>query len=329
MKKKFIKAVAGCNTLLVLGMAMLVSSCCCESTIFDDLNKCGKVTLHFRYVRLAHDEYSSQVSLMRHFIFDSHGIFVREERQNMASPQTLRINNLPGGKYTIITVGNATPLATFLNKLTPQHSKLNDFHLALNAQADNTSFDQSEQLFWNYREFTYNPAIEQHYECDLANIHCHLIFEISWQSVPPHAGNYRIELSNLTQGYSLAPNNSLLAIEVNRKLGITHLFPNHAENTITISKNISLFDHRLNGEIISLRYRNNRIPTFRVMYGNEAITKPLDLSKPFKEWGWKPDSRAEQIYRLQIRINDNGSVTVRPWAEGSIEDWQPGGVVMS
>lgn len=311
--------------LACLLMAMTAVGC---RPFFDDLSKCSETTLEYRYIRAQEDEYSTEVQQMRHFLFNTAGEYIRELKQNEVTPQELRISGLTPGSYTVVTVGNSTPEGTMLTELEAGKSHMSDFTLRLKARYNEQAYSGAEQLFWNSKTFEVKEAEKQRYICDLANIHCHLFYEVTWQSAPPEAGKYRIELTGLTEQYSLDPAQSNLSIEVNPRKEVVHQFPLHADGITKLCQDVTLFNHTLEGEIISLRYRNDRIPTFQVMYGNKAITKKMDLSQAFKAFGWIPDRRAEQIYRLQLRINDDGSVGVRPWIEGTVEDWQPGGVIL-
>lgn len=314
--------------LLFVVVTLGNSSCCEKCTLFDNLEDCHNVELIYRYIPVEEDEYESNISSLKHFLFDSKGLFIKEIPQNKEHPQRLFLSGLPFGHYTMLTIGNYTPSLTFLSSLTPLKSSLQKITLQLQKRFNEKAFAPSEELFWNFREFEVKQSSPQSYICDLANIHCHLIFQVSWQSAPPAAGKYRIELTNLSKGYNLDPAKSNLKLIVNPSKEIIHTFPLHSPETTAIYQDISLFNHQLEGEIISLRYQNDRIPIFQIKKEGRPITKPLPFVLPFRQFNWYPDNRAEQIYRVQIRINDDGSVTIHPWYDGSIEDWQAGGTVM-
>lgn len=312
---------------LLAGLLVAMTAVGCRP-FFDDLSKCSETTLVYRYIRAEEDEYGTEVQKMRHFLFDSKGVFLKELQQSEVKPQELRISGLEPGNYTVVTVGNSTPDGTMLSTLEVGKSHMSDFILRLKSRYNEQAYAGAEQLFWNAKSFEVKATEKRNYICDLANIHCHLQYEIIWQSTPPEPGKYRVELTGLTEQYSLDPAQSNLSIEVNKGKNVVHQFPLHADGITKQCQDVTLFNHTLEGEIISLRYRNDRIPTLQVMYGDKEITKKLDLSQAFKSFGWIPDRRAEQIYRIQLRINDDGSVSARPRIEGSVEDWQPGGVIL-
>lgn len=309
-------------------MVMGFCSCCDNCSFYDDLSECHNVDLYYRYIPIDKDEYESNVSSLRHFLFDEKGLFVKEIPQSKEHPQKLHLSGLPIGHYTMLTLGNITESKTFFTSFLVKKSTLEEAILQLQKRFDQEAFSSSEELFWNFKKFEVKQAPDQSYICDLANIHCHLIYQVSWQSVPPEEGTYRVELSNLSQGYSLDPMKSGLSLSIDRGQGVIHQFPQHSEGKITIAQDVLLMNHELNSSFISLRYLNNRIPSFQIKKGEKSITKPLDLSLAFEQFNWYPDRRAEQIYRIQIRINDDGTVLIRPWVTGSVEDWQSGGTII-
>lgn len=315
-----------CIVILLTLVVALLSGCC--TPFYDDLSECQEVTLEYRYIPVAEDQYPQYILGLRHFLFDEEGIFMSELPQRSSSPQKLHIKGLSKGHYTVITVGNSTEENTFLTPLVTKETSLADFILQFKRRASfEEAYANAEELFWNTKSFDITGKGAQHFLCDLANIHCHLFFQVSWQSVPPSGGKYQIELSNLSERYTLDPAKSTLSIEVNPSLQVVHSFPLHEEKTHWIFQEVALFNHLLTGEFISLRYKNDRIPYIQVKKDGEAITKRLDLAKAFETFGWIPDRRPVQIYRIQIRINNDGTVTIRPWYDGSIEDWQAGGTV--
>lgn len=288
---------------------------------------CSKVTLEYRYVRHNVDEYTTEVQHMRHFLYDAQGALLREIPQSISTPQTLSLSGLPQGRYTILTVGNASEEHTLLKPLV-RGSNLSDMTLTLRKLADGRFASQGDQLFWNYKTIDIQSVANDHYICDLANIHTHLYYNVIWESVPPYAEGYTVRLSGLTEQYSLDPVKADLHLLVNNDMQVTHDFPLHAHQLIQLEEHPKLFNHTLEGSFISLRYRNDRIPTIQVWHGDQAITKPIDLTRAFRSFGWNPDQSHEQIYRILIRINEDGSVTVFPYLNGTIVDWVPGGTVV-
>lgn len=318
------------NCLLLL---LLVSSCDVDG---DSDICCDDVVLTYRYVRQERDEYKQFVRTMRHFLFDERGRFIREVAFNAKTPQQLRLLKLPVGNYTIVTVGNATEGTSSLSALSSQ-SSLHDFKLSVIKQFDAGSLGKGDELFWSTRTFVSERNKRHRYICDLSNIHCHLFVKISWKKKPPYTGNkYMMQLEGVTTRNTLDPtrthitkiisSNSVSGSESTDKR-VVQTFPglDGAFGTYRIAE--QLYGVRLYGEFVSLRYTNKHIPTFRLYYGDKAVTKPIDLSRAFAAWNWRPDEQPEQIYRIEMEILDDETVVVNQWAQTSVKDWEDGGTV--
>lgn len=311
----------------VLGSFLFLFTSC--QNVLSDEDCCPEATIHYRYVRYTEDEYKTFVHSMRHFLFNAEGIYEREIPSNPKDPQNLRLIGTEDTKYTIVTVGNLgdDPLGknAIITTLKPHETTLKDFRLWLYETKDYRR--NTEELFWNFKEIELKETNPPHYICDLANIHCHLFFQVTWVDAPAYDGTYRVDLTGLTESYSLDPKQSPLSLEIYKPNNVVHNFPLHEPALTNHRQEVKLFNHTLSGEFITLRYRADRIPTIQVFYGDEEITMPIDLSKAFAQWGWNPDTRAEQIYRIEIVIKDKNNVTLRPWFDATINDWVNGGSI--
>lgn len=332
---KRIRNVLVCCFVLISVLLLLTFFWGCSLDDDRDLC-CEEVVLDYRYVRQEGDEYKTFVEAMRHFLFDEQGKFLREIPFNPAVPQYVKLLKLPIGTYTVVTIGNATTSHTRLPDPVVGEARLDDFRLAIaNAQTDG-SFANSDQLFWSTRTFVSEKNKRHHYICDLSNIHCHLVVRVFWHVLPTHDGTYTMQLEGLPLGYHLHPTQARPMIirdtdpqpdlypTQNR---VIHTFPAMSRGFGKYRIEVPLYNLELQGEFITLRYTNGRIPTFRLFFGSEAITKPIDLSRAFASWGWRPDEHAEQIYRIEMEILADGTVIVNQWADASVVDWIDGGVV--
>lgn len=312
-------------SFVILIVAVMTGILSCTTEDQRDLC-CSKVTLEYRYVRHASDDYPTEVDHMRHFLFDAKGQLIREIPQSKITPQRLSLAGLQPGSYTVLTVGNSTDSHTKLSSPS-EVTSLTEMILSLSGKEKEIAVP-ADQLFWNYKSIDIKIGKRHHYICDLANIHCHLFYKIIWQSVPPYADGYTVRLSGLTKEYTLDPGASDLHLTINPSLGVSHDFPHHGGQFTEMEDQPKLLNHTLEGQFTSLRYRNDRIPTIRLWHGDEPITGPLDLTRAFASFGWIPDERPEQIYRILIRINDDGSITIFPFFDASVTDWIPGGTVI-
>lgn len=147
---------------------------------------------------------------------------------------------------------------------------------------------------------------------------------VSWQNIPPGEGEYDIELSNVSTEYSLNPDK---AYSLTIKDGVKHDFPAFTKLTGTHCNRVGLFDLSLETEFRTFRYFRDRMPAITVLYKGKAITNTLDLGRAFKEWGYDVENRPEQIYNIRITILKDGSAVLSQWFDGSVEDWEDGGIV--
>lgn len=316
--------------LLIMLVARLFSSCSVDD--YRDMS-CESVRLDYRYVRQDFDEYEGHVRHLRHFLFDQQGNFIREEMQDPASSQTLRLRQLPWGEYTMLTVGNATDNT----QLTPQTVNLQAMLLSLPDVQPDGSRANGDQLFWNACEFVAEKNKERRYVCDLSNIHCHLFVRVFWNNRPPRNGTYTMQLEGVPVENTLDPRREHQRVIIFDNEGVkgntstqnraVHSFPGLIGELGTHIVQAPLYNFELQGEFITLRYTNSHIPVFRLYFGPEAITKPIDLAKAFAAWGWRPDQHLEQVYRIQMEIFDDGKVVVEQWADTAVLDWVNGGQI--
>lgn len=284
---------------------------------------CGLTILNYRYVRHTKDEYKEFVQQMRHFLFDKNGIYVREVKQSESNPQKLVLKNIKPGDYTMLTVGNMTPNHTALSALVEGNTTLSDMELTL-AKELSSPYPNGDQLFWNTRHFNASNLKRQEYMCDLANIHCHLFVRVSWEDLPEQEGDYTMLINNVEQKYYLNPTRQD-SIKITNE--VTHTFPRHANELVTHSIVVPMKGLELNGEFITLRYKDDKIPLFQLFKDGTAITKVIDLAPIFQTWGWFPNKHPEQIYKIHIQVKKSGGVVIRQEIDGSVIDWEDGGSI--
>lgn len=301
---------------------------------------CEEVVLDYRYVRSYVDDYLRHIFTERHFLFDSQGLFIREVSSLSTNRQHVVLRSLPVGTYTMLTVGNVTPGTTFLTSLVPEESRLSDVRLALlKKHSSGSCFTNTDELFWNERRFSTSSRAKHRYICDMANIHCHLSLMIEWEIAPPSGSPlFGVELTNLTPGYALRTDaDRMLVVRGTPSPGadrhepsldyIVHDFP-HSESPadVVVRSDAELRSGILFVDLTTLRYLDDRIPIVQIIHdGKKLFNKPIDLTPMFHDWGWFPNRHAEQIYRVNLRIFEDGRVEVRPWAMTEVLDWENGG----
>ena len=314
---------------LAIATVLLLMMSGCTDFLQDDRDICcvdckSNITLQYRYIREKKDEFGAFVHKMNHYLFDEAGVFMTELPSNPASPQELHLPVLEKGKYQVLTIGNMGTSVALLPALKKGVTKLSDLTLSLTGD-DSAPRGNVDELFWN------TQAVEvaegqcgQIYLCDMANIHCHLEIYVVWKKTPPYDGDYTFRLSNLSGEYRLDPSRDY-GLEVID--GVTHRFPAYTDKKAVHEKTERLFNLSLKTEMITLRYYDDRMPILQIFHGDKAVSRPLDLTTAFREWGWRVSARPEQIYKIQATIFDDGSVVLEPWVEGTVLDWIDGGTV--
>lgn len=321
--------------ILTAGILLLLIMPGCSTDDDRDLC-CEEVVLTYRYIRQDRDEYKEFVREMRHFLFGENGLFIRELPSDPILPQRLSLTKLPQGRYTVVTVGNATEGSSLLSTLVAESTHLRDFKLSVVKQFGSEILDNGDELFWNVRSFVAERNKQYRHVCDLSNIHCHLYVKIRWNKRPPFSGNkYTMQLEGVPVRNTLDPEktHTFRIIRPSDVPGtestehrVVHTFSG-LDSIATHGIANDLYGITLYGEFVTLRYTNMHIPTFRLYYGNQSVSKPINLSNVFSRWGWRPDEHPEQIYRIDMEIFDNGTVVVNQWAQTSVKDWEDGGTV--
>ena len=327
----------GVTAMLLLSILGLTS---CDMDDPQDLC-CKRVDLIYRYVPSPSlgDQYQQEIrGGMRHFLYSSDSIYLREVYAQRDNPQYVRLSNLIPGAYMMLTVANSSPAGTQLDHLAPG-STLREAQLRLAKALEQTAglYQNSEELFYNLRSFRTNGDTPIRYYCDLSNVHCHLQVQVEWEDKPKYlSGAYELRASRIAAAYNLgrwygdpiviARGNGHTPTE-STLTDVVHHFPTELGEMITHHQERQLFDLKLYYDLISLRYRDDAIPVLRLYYQGEPVTTEIDLSKAFKEWRWYPDLIPAQIFRIKILIHPDGSVTVSQWVSANVLDWVDGGTL--
>lgn len=332
-----IKRSLWCLVALVVIPLWLFTSCslqdvrdaCCEGVI-----------LRYRYISDDKDLYKQMIQTEQHYLFDDKGTFMYEVPVDSARRTEVRLRNLKEGTYTMLTIGNRTEGYTSMDALKPGVTQLKDVTLALlHRTEDNAAYTNAEELFWNLRTFKVQPNKNHTYLCDMANLHCHLHIKIGWEGdLPAGSDRYTVELSKLVPQYRLEINPAYtLQVMGSVPEGADRNEPTHdysvhhypyspkPHDAVVRSEN-TLRGRELFYEVRTLRYLDEAIPTLQLWHdGARLFNRPIDLDPIFKDWGWYPNLNPEQEYRIELLIQDNGLVTVKPWVTSSVLDWEDGG----
>lgn len=298
---------------------------------------CNNTLLRYRYVQSFDDEYTSYIYSTRHFLFDEKGTFMRELEPEVYNKQLVRIPNLLNKhKYTVITLANLGTVNEKITDLVKNSTKLNDFKL----EVDNLikgNYSNIDRIFWNEKSFEADYTRSREIVCDIANIHCQLDVRIRWNKLPPFPGDYQLYLENAAIEYNLNPAKThSIELKVGRRSNldnvepldkVVHTFPFITDKRGSYMLPVTLNNLQLIGEFVTLRFADNCIPTLRVKHNETDVMKPIDLSKAFMNWGWRPTEQPEQKYRIDLEIFEDGKVVVKQWAKAEVLDWINGGAI--
>lgn len=80
----------------------------------------------------------------------------------------------------------------------------------------------------------------------------------------------------------------------------------------------------VNGEIRTARLRDADHPLFSLLRDREVLIRDIDLSRYFRDMGYRLDTNLLQDFGLLMEVAADGSVTVRPLGNS---DWIDGGTV--
>lgn len=330
------------SVLPAVSIIALLTGC----TLKDDRDLCcpDQLTMYYTYRPLGAEAFSENIFSLRHFLFNGEGILIGEiPPGNNLQHQPLSLNQ---GEYTLITLGNYTDRSAHDHGDMGHQSQFTLIHTArYDGSYENTPdddpeeyprlretlpFRNSDELFWGIKRFTVNAEglgadimegrsgeASNRLVTRMNNIHCHLNIMVDWSNMPPHIGDYEMELDGVASRYSLNPQNTSTTpggfiVPEGKRLASYRL-------------KVPLRSQTLKAEFVTLRFTNTIIPTLRVYFGNTQVSPDIDLGKAFRSWGWRPSDTHIQEYKILVRITGDGSAEVFPKIEASVDDWINGG----
>lgn len=301
----------------------------CSCSLDDYRDECCErgPAMRYSYCPYGQEAFAEYISTLRHYLFDEAGNYLGE--LSPGADLQYQPLSLEAGSYTMVTVGNASEQT--LCECAPQQG-LENFELAVRQRYEDREdlLCNGDQLYWGVKSFEMDGAggarglpvegtrgATEEMITYMNNIHCHMEVKVVWDNMPERVGDYEMELENVHAGYSLCPERSQQAGGF--------IVPACGEETATHRLRVPLRSQELYGEFVTLRYTDERIPTFRLRFASEQITPDIDLGRAFRTWGWYPSDTHVQKYRIQVKIFGDGRVEVTPWIDASVEDWVNGG----
>lgn len=324
--------LAALITLLPLTAIFILHSC----DIDDDRDECCEsLQIDFRYSKGGADLFPQYVEKMKHFIFDANGELYKVVDGEQNNLQELQLGHVQEGHYSLVSIGNLGN-ATILVPQSKSISKSNFLLILENLRSDNFMAN-GDLLYWGILDFEVVKNKRLRYLCDMSNIHCRMTITLRWKGKAPSGKEpYTFELKDIPSEYSLNSKNAYkIHVAGDKKelqttdSRVVHSFPKVEENNnlVTHRKEAPYLAGRVRVKIVSLRYTKNRIPILRIYRSGMAITKELDLSKVFKIWKWETDNNIEQDYKIDVEIQEDGTVIIKPTASLNVKDWIDGGSI--
>lgn len=272
---------------------------------------CGNICMETKYLPYGVEELTTYIHSLRHFLFDANGAYMYEIPSG-TDLHTLRFS-LPSGQYTMLTIGNSEQMLAFR----AEDHTLNSLVMELTDTTPSGKYLNADELYWDVCPMEVDETRRNSFVTYMNNIHSHLHVKVTWNNMPEDVGDYRMELQQVPIGYTLGPDG---VYRVGDKI-----IPLNTDTLATYVRRTPLKAQEMQDEFITVRYTRDRIPVFRLWFGDKAVTSPIDLSRAFNTWGWNPEATAVQDYRIQLTLFANGTVEVRPWIDADVEDWQNGG----
>ena len=312
----------------LLSLLTLASSC----QMLDERDLCCyNVQLIYRYHRLGKDELSTRVQTMKHFLFNSDGVL--QEVYNVSGTAVKRLELvIPSGDYTIISFANVED-PSFFKAFVVGQSKMSELELYIDNLNPEGYQDNSERLYFAYRNFRVAKSGVKYYMVDCTHAHNILTVNVRWKNQsPPPNNKYTMELTNVPGNYqfpiqhwvALGEVESDATLPESTTATVVHAIPQHLEQDVHHQVQARFkANGNLVGSFITYRYTDERIPSYCLYGDNGALMKVIDLAKFFRQVGWKLTLNLEQVFDITITI-DGDKVYV---SATNIADWEDGGTI--
>lgn len=277
---------------------------------------CGLNMMRYTYHNAGVEYLDRVVHKMEYHLFDSTGMYLHPLVGYGGTWDRVSLDGLSAGRYTIVALANLEGYGSLHGHI---GSGLDKFRLEVDSLFDgNGTFCSGDSLYWGEQTFCIEEGMKRTFTTEMNSIHCCLHVKVEWERLPQYSEGYRFCLEGVGNGVGLHQDDKTLATG-------GHLFPSVAGYSGRMMKDVSLYRLTLEEKMYTLRYTDDNIPVFRLYNGDTPVTRPIDLKRAFREWGWYPDSDVEQRYSIRLKIRADGSIIVNPGIEGAVNDWIDGG----
>lgn len=292
-------------------LVLLLTSCLPDDS--DDC--CYQVLLRYHETVYGEDRFWSDIHQTRHLLYDDRGRLVGEYSVDANNRQQVLVLDVEDGRYTMVTVANATDRTIFENM--EDLSRLTIRQAApVTRQADDVEYGNGDELYFNRQSFEAGREPVE-IDCELSNIHCHLHVQVQWKNHLPAGREYTLRASAVPSAYLLSETHAIDGLA----------FPQTADTLVTHSLTEYPVNFEMEFELITLRYTNEWVPVLQLYSDGEPVTGLINLDRAFTYYGWYPDQTTIQDYWIRLYVNANGSVDLERWLPGRVSDWVDGGSI--
>ncbi len=303
-----------------------------------DDEKGNYLSIYVRYCRETFkDDFQRYITQIQYLFFDEDGIL-----QHVASlkrgidPDLQHLSPiLPYGRYTLVAIANCEKHTVCNYEVGT--TCLEEVTLAICLQQPGSLQGDSDPIYWGILPFEYTDNNPNNYICDLSNIHCRLRVTVRWANhLPAYRQGYSLHLYNVPGVYCLSTAYRIKLLSDtdadpydSTPLQIVHSFPETDDTRLFHhSKKVDMYYTELNAEFVTYRYTDDRMPSFCVYHGKEAMMKEIDLTRFFRIQGWQPSRIAEQTFHVLMVIHpQTDKVTVSSFSQSDMAGWFDGGSI--
>ena len=316
--------------LLLIGVILLYFLSSCQMMDERDLC-CYNVQLNYRYYRSGKNELSTRVQTMKHFLFNQDSIL--QEVYDVSGDAVKKLEVIiPSGDYTMVSFANVGD-PSFLKEFIVGQSKMSELELYIDNLNNDGYQNNSERLFFAYRNFSVAKSGVKYYIVDCTHAHNILTVNVKWKNAtPPASSRYQMELTKVPGNYQF-PIQRWVTIGSFKADGtlpestssiVVHAIPEPLGKVVTHRTDGRFKPNgNLEGSFISYRYTNQMIPTYCLYGDNGALMKEIDLSVFFQTMGWELSLNIEQEFDLTMTIDGD-----KVWVSATnIADWEDGGTI--
>lgn len=307
------------------GMALVALTACDVEGELDICPYNARLDYHYSPHGMERNELLGYVGKHCQYLFDEGGVLL-DTIPLRGTAMLWGEFDLPPGAYTVVSWANLDS-ATAMPAVEPGRTTLDDLRPATSHPASAPAGFPSaggwqadaDALYYAYARFRVEAGKVTRKQVEFVSAHCRLTVKVRWKDrTPASGGDFRMLLRYVPRGYGSDPEYELDG-------GAYHIPRVYAEPRAEhVSPAGMDITREVNGEIRTARLRDADHPLFSLLRDREVLIRDIDLSRYFRDMGYRLDTNLLQDFGLLMEVAADGSVTVRPLGNS---DWIDGGTV--